>query len=300
MKSGGILDEQAVKKTTTRHSRARTILFLVLWIPSGTLPVFTEAWGLTPPAGAGQSPGETAQNPQDIHSLLFRANQAYLEDRYEEAAGLYERIVEEGHLNGHVFFNLGNSYIRLGELGRAILNYKKASVLLPRDGDLKANLQYARSLTKDRIEEASPSLWNTLAFWYFGMNLRELLIAFVLLNLLFWSSALFNLYRNSEWAKWSLWLSLLLSLVLGVSAGIKARESFRNTGGVILEDEVPVHAGFSRNDTTLFVLHEGAEFTILDEEQGWWKITLADGKKGWVAAPSGGRVALKRDHPIAR
>jgi hypothetical protein len=241
-----------------------------------------------------------AQDPQDIHSLLFRANQAYLEDRYEEAAGLYETIVERGHINGHVFFNLGNTYIRLGELGRAILNYKKARVLLPRDGDLKANLQYARSLARDRIEEASPSLWNTLAFWYFGMNLRELLIAFVLLNLLFWSSALFNLYRNSEWAKWSLWLSLLLSLVLGISAGMKARESFRNAGGVILEDEVPVRAGFSRNDTTLFVLHEGAEFTILDEEQGWWKITLADGKKGWVAAPSGGRVALTQDHSMAR
>ena len=57
-------------------------------------------------------------------------------------------IVERGHLNGHVFFNLGNTCIRLGELGRAILNYKKASVLLPRDGDLKANLQYARSLPK--------------------------------------------------------------------------------------------------------------------------------------------------------
>jgi tetratricopeptide (TPR) repeat protein len=237
---------------------------------------------------------------EDVHSLLFRANQAYLEDRYEEAAGLYERILETGHLNGHVFFNLGNTYIRLGELGRAILNYKKASVLLPRDGDLKANLQYARSLAKDRIEEASPSIWNTLAFWYFGMNLWELVIAFVLLNLLFWSSALFNLYRNSEWAKWSLWLSLLLSLVLGASAGMKASESLRNTGGVLLEQEVPVRAGFSRNDTTLFVLHEGAEFTILDEEQGWWKIALADGKKGWVAAPSGGRVALRRDQPIAR
>jgi len=61
-----------------------------------------------------------------------------------------------------------------------------------------------------------------------------------------------------------------------------------------------VRAGFSRNDTTLFVLHEGAEFTILDEEQGWWKIALADGKKGWVNAESVGRVALTRDHPIAR
>ena len=273
---------------------------MILWVLVPALPMHAETQAGTDQEEAGHSGAPGAQDVEDLHSLLFRANQAYLEDRYEEARGLYEKIVEGGHLNGHVFFNLGNTCIRLGELGRAILSYRKAAVLLPRDGDLEANLEYARSLTKDRIEETSPSLWNTLAFWYFGMNLWELVVAFALMNLLFWTSALFNLYRNSEWGKWTLWLSLLLTLVLGASAGMKAIESFRNTGGVLLEDEVPVRAGFSRNDTTLFVLHEGAEFRILDEEQGWWKITLADGKKGWVAAPSAGRVALKRDHPIAR
>ena len=238
-----------------------------------------------------------AQGLDDIHTLLFRANQAYLEGRYEEAAGLYQDIVNKGRPNGHVFFNLGNTYIRLGDIGKAILNYKKAAVLLPRDGDLKANLQYARSLTKDRIEGASPPFWHTLAFWYFGMNLKELLLAFAVFNVFFWASALFNLYRNSEWAKWGLWLSLLLSLLLGVSTGLKYRESLRNTGGVVLVEETPVRAGFSRNDTTLFVLHEGAEFTILDQEKGWWKIALADGKKGWVPAQAGGRIALGFNRP---
>jgi len=48
------------------------------------------------------------------------------------------------------------------------------------------------------------------------------------------------------------------------------------------------------------MLHEGAEFTNLDEEKGWWKIALADGKKGWVTAEAAGRVALPPDHPMAR
>ncbi len=273
-------------KTSRRLCRLWTFVFLLFLAPSSHLLAETEP---------RPSQERAVQDADDLHALLFRANQAYLEDRYEEARDLYEILVAGGHLNGHVLFNLGNTYIRLGELGKAILSYKKARVLLPRDGDLNANLQYARSLTKDRIEEASPSLWNTLAFWYFGMNLWELLIAFIFFNLLFWASAIFTLYRNSEWAKWSLWLSLMLSLVLGISAGFKYTESFRNDGGVLLEDEAPVRAGFSRNDTTLFVLHEGAEFRILDQEQGWWKITLADGKKGWLAAASTGRVALARD-----
>ena len=250
----------------------------------------------------GEQPrGLPAQGLDDIHGILFQTNQAYLEGRYEEAAGGYEALLAKGHLNGHVFFNLGNAYVRLGELGRAILNYRKASLLLPRDGDLKANLQYARSLTKDRIEEVTPSFWHTLAFWYFGMNLRELLIAFVFLNAVLWGSALLHLYRQREWVKWSFWLSLLLSLVVGVSAVMKYLESFQNPGAVVLEEESPVRAGFSRNDTTLFVLHEGTEFKILDEEKGWWKIELGDEKKGWLPAQAGGRVALTptADHPSA-
>ena len=297
-----ILNRHAVKRKGIRLSQACVFFCLLLWIPSSVLSAITEA---RPPSSVenaekGHAQGKTAQSLDDLHSLLFRANQAYLEDRYEEAAGLYEIIVRNGHLNGHVFFNLGNTYVRLGELGKAILYYRKAFVLLPRDGDLKANLQYARSLAKDRIEGASPSLWNTLAFWYFGLNFQELLIVLILFNLLFWASALLSLYRKSEWVKWSLWLSLLLTLLLGLSTGLKYRESFLNKGGVLLDDEVPVRAGFSRNDTTLFVLHEGAEFTILDQENGWWKIALADGKKGWVTAGSVGRVALSRDQAIAR
>ena len=297
-----MLNRHTGKWKGTRLSQAWIFFFLVLWIPSPVLSATTAARSSTSleDTEGGHSPGKTAQDLDDLHSLLFRANQAYLEDHYEEAARLYERIVQSGHLNGHVFFNLGNTYVRLGELGKAILYYRKATILLPRDGDLKANLQYARSLAKDRIEEGSPSLWNTLAFWYFGMNFQGLLVVFVLFNLLFWAMALISLYRNREWVKWTLWLSLLLSLVLGVSAGLKYRESFLNAGGVLLEDEVPVRAGFSRNDTTLFVLHEGAEFTVLDQEKGWWKITLADGKKGWVTAGSVGRVGLALNQAIVR
>lgn len=277
------------------------ILIILRATPSASATP-SESQGLCPSDGSEGPPAETlrAEDPGDIHALLFRANQAYLEGRYEEASRLYKRLADTGHRNGHVFFNLGNTFVRQGELGKAILYYKKAAILLPRDGDLKANLKYARSLTKDRIEEGSPSLRHTLAFWYFGMNLREMLIAVVCLNALFWASAVLNLYRDSEWAKWTLFLSLLFSLLLGASAGWKHRESFRNTGGVVLADEAPVRAGFSRNDTILFVLHEGAEFTILGEEMGWYKISLWDGKKGWVNAQAVGRVALARYHPIAR
>ena len=249
-----------------------------------------------PPLRAEPAPGPGATDPEprprDIHELRVLANEDYLAGRYEEAARGYEAIVARDRSNGHVFYNLGNSYIRLDRVGMAIVNYRKAALLLPRDGDLKANLQHARSLRKDRIEERPASVWYTLAFWYRALNLRELLIAFCALNLLFWSCLLLKLFRDSEWVRWGIGLSLILTVLTGGSTVMKYLETFRNQDGVVLWDETPVRAGFSHTDTVLFVLNEGAEFQILDRDRGWWKIALADGKKGWIPGEAGGAVSL--------
>ena len=229
---------------------------------------------------------------KDIPECLVLANQSYLDGDYTAAAEGYEALLARGHVNGHLFYNLGNCYVRLGRIGRAILNYKKALLLLPRDGDLKANLQYARSLCQDRIEESPASIGRTLAFWYFGLNFRGMLLALCILNGLFWLSVLVKLSRDSEWVRWSIALSLMVSLLMGASAVLKYRETFHNKEGVILAEEAPVRAGFSRKDTVLFILHEGAEFKVIGQEKGWWKIELPDGKKGWLPQDSGKRILL--------
>jgi len=239
-----------------------------------------------------QSAQSAPAKDREVAELLVLANQNYMEGRYPEAAAGYESMIAQGHRNGHLYYNLANSYVRLGQTGKAILNYRKALLLLPWDGDLKANLQYARSLSQDRIEEAPSSLWRTLAFWYFGLNLRGLIIGFCLFNAVFWGSMLFRLFRDTEWLRWSVALSLLLCLAAGVSSVMKYRDTFHNGGGVVLTREAPVRSGFTREETVLFVLHEGAEFRVLGEEAGWLKIGLPDGKKGWLPADSAGRVSL--------
>lgn len=279
--------EKGEMKTVTRFRWPGPLAAALLLLLLLGRPALADADPAAPKEGA-------AGQPPDAHETLFLANQAYLDGRYPEAAERYAALIDRGVLNGHVFYNLGNCYVRMGKVGEAILNYRKATLLLPRDGDLKANLRYARSLTEDRIEPAPASIWKTLAFWYDGLNVRELLLVFILLNGLLWASALWMLFRESEWAKWCLALSLVAGVAAGISAGLKHHGTYANRDGVLLAEEVPVRAGFTRKDTTLFVLHQGAEFRILDQENGWWKISLPDGKKGWLPAETGGRVALGR------
>jgi len=296
-----MIDRRRMRKKGSGLFGLAAGLLVLFWLLSLPLAAQTGRDRTEQPAAsnAGSEPRKELRDaPGETHEVLFRANQAYLEGRYGEAASGYESLLETGQINGHILYNLGNSYIRMGELGKAILKYREASLFLPRDGDLKANLQYARSLRQDRIEaETNPTLLHTLAFWYYGTSLRELFLAFLALHALFWCSALLRLFRRSEWILWFFGLSLLLSLATGVSAALKYREIFYGRAGVILAGEVPVRAGFTQQDTVLYVLHEGTDFSILGEEKGYWKISLPDGKKGWIPVNSAGRVAPGSNEP---
>jgi len=221
---------------------------------------------------------------------LHRASEAYAAGRYAAAVKLYQRLLDSGLDNGHVHYNLGNSLVRSGRLGQGIAAYLRAERLLPRDGDVRANLGYARQSTKDAIEPVAPSaLVQTLFFWHYGLSAREVLLLTGLLNLLFWAGLIVRLFRReSEALRWAVVGLLLVLLACGGS--LLARTAWPTDLAVAVAPEVKVRSGTVRDATVLFELHEGAEVELLGEDAGWLKIRLADGKRGWLIADGVERV----------
>ena len=64
---------------------------------------------------------------------------------YASAAAAYEKMTQTGPVSAAVYFNLGNAWFKAGQIGRAICAYRRARELAPRDPDVRANLQFARS-----------------------------------------------------------------------------------------------------------------------------------------------------------
>ena len=56
------------------------------------------------------------------------------------------------------YYNLGNAYLESSDLGLSILNYLRAEELSPRDPDIAANLELARSRTVDQLQPEGDSL----------------------------------------------------------------------------------------------------------------------------------------------
>lgn len=54
------------------------------------------------------------------------ADSLYAAEKFQQAAAEYEKLLKESD-NAELYYNLGNAYYRLHDIGHAILNYEKAS-----------------------------------------------------------------------------------------------------------------------------------------------------------------------------
>ena len=85
--------------------------------------------------------------------IFQEANTSYRTGDHAKAAELYESLTEREPGVATFYYNLANTYVRLGKLSRAILNYEKALRLDPRNGDVRENLRYTRGLLEYRVED---------------------------------------------------------------------------------------------------------------------------------------------------
>ncbi len=217
---------------------------------------------------------------------LAAVSPAQAEDLYGKAAMRYERIVQEGGIqNGKLYYNLGNVYFRLKDLGRAILNYRRAEQYIPNDPNLKQNLDYAREKRLDDIEEKQETkVLKTLFFWHYDLSTKERLMIFSVCFVLMWTAAAIRIFTQASYLRWCITVSFILSLLLAGSL-LSEEISLRNTRpGVVISREVVARKGNSETYEPSFKdpLHSGTEFRLIEDRGSWYQIELADARTCWV------------------
>lgn len=225
--------------------------------------------------------------------LSDKANQAYQAGNFQKAAEYYDQLIRSGLSNGHIHYNLANAYYRLGRIGRAIAEYRRAQLDIPRDPDVTANLRLARKNVVDRIEETNehsfvvlslskliPQLsksereklfflfyaffWVSLVCWSFSRRpifIHAAAIVFVCSIISFSWAALFHYGRQGD-------------LIFGFSAFGRP--------AVITAGEVNVFSGDAETFQVVFVLHEGTEVLSETDRGDWLQIFLPGERRGWV------------------
>jgi tetratricopeptide (TPR) repeat protein len=214
----------------------------------------------------------------------------YKENRFAEAAAAFSRIADEGIKNGKLFYNLGNAYLKNGDIGNAILWYDRALKLLPHDPDLRFNYEYAQSLTKDEKADKDLPIFRILFFWKYLLSQTQIQWAAIIFNLIFWSLMAARVIRRKNRFQTIGHVILALGLIFTLTAVYNDYEGNFIKEAVILPAKVSIRSGLTDDATELFVLHAGAKVRIDKEKDDYIRIAFSDGKIGWIKKSDAGVI----------
>jgi tetratricopeptide (TPR) repeat protein len=225
---------------------------------------------------------------------LLKTEPTKARDLFEKAALCFEAMVREGEIeNGRLFYNIGNIYFRLGDTGKAILNYRRAERFFPNDINLQQNLNYARSRCVDKIEpKPQTQLFRTVFFWHYDLSGPTRAWIFAALFSPLWLFAGLHLLLRRSWIRHAMICCGVLSLLFAGSLAVDAYQQSHRRSGVILAKEVVGRKGDSTTFEPTFrdPLHTGVEFDLVEERKGWLLIELADGRQSWIPESAAGII----------
>jgi len=166
-----------------------------------------------------------------------------------------------------------------GQVGRAVLNYRLAERLAPRDPDIRANLKFSRN---SAATDATPQSW--WQQWTSRLTLDE------------WTL----LTSGTLW----LWLGLLAlgqwrpalrkslggyTATVGVSAallavclGLEIYGRFAVRSLIVVVREAVAHYGPWNESPNHFTVHDGMELMILDSKGEWVQVIDSARRIGWL------------------
>ncbi len=227
----------------------------------------------------------TQSKCQDVLELYQQGNQYYDQGEFDKAIESYQKIIQAGLDNSKVYYNLGNAYFRQGELGNAILNYRRAERLDPRDEDIKANIEYVKLYTLDKIDLENVNLVSSIMKSILDRATLDewtLLVSGIYFLGIILGIFLVFLDRLLRPLLIVLIILIILLILSGSLLYAKIRTEALIERGVVIEAETDVRSGPGDDYTLQFTAHEGLEFQIKDQQEGWNLIVLPNGVMGWL------------------
>jgi tetratricopeptide (TPR) repeat protein len=236
----------------------------------------------------------SAEDIQDPRALFYKANSLYEQREYEKASEEYAKILDIDTESGPLYFNIGNTFFKMGKIGYAILAYKKAQRLMPGDSDLKSNLTYAESLTEDSALQALPH--NRVA-WLFKFPFREYslnTVSIILISLYLMLIAMFLIGIINPVFKRRMAILFYPALAgflltLGAFSIRYYNEEILNHGVVVIKEAECKYEPIDKSNN-YFTLKEGQEVLVLKTRNGWRRIRRLDGKLAWVKSDAIGEI----------
>ncbi|MDT0676427.1 SH3 domain-containing protein [Autumnicola musiva] len=220
-------------------------------------------------------------------ALFQEANEAYSAGNYEEAITKYDQILESGEASAALYYNLGNAHYKLNNVAESIYNFEKALLRDPGDEDIRNNIEFARNMAIDDIQEVeqtgfSQSMDNLISTF----TANSWAIIAIICCALFAAFFLAYYYIQKPLVKrifFGISILMVFCGFLSIYFAYSQEEIMENNQfAIVFSEEAQVRNEPSLRGDGAFLLHEGTKARVIEDYQEWVKIELANGNQGWI------------------
>ncbi len=244
---------------------------------------------------------------KDFNLSIKAADSAYNAGNYQDAISIYEDLMKAKGVSASLLFNLGNCYVKSGDLGKARLCYERAHLIVPGSKEIENNLGYISSKIddsnlatagkdKDLLTYDAPSFFESV---YKNVALETTsdtwaMLASVFFALMIGAVALYVFSRNVVLRKTGFFSSIAF-LIFTISfislAYIASGARNKNREGIVTAYRInllktPGQDGKSVGPT----LNQGTKLLIEEEQVDksgtakWYKVRLNSHLNGWISS----------------
>ena len=231
--------------------------------------------------------------------LVEQADSAYTNDNFQEAVNLYNEILKTEGSSTTLYYNLGNSYYRLGQLGKAIVCYERALRLDPTNSDAHTNLEFVNSKIIDKPIDSGTFISNTIDSIVLTLHPNTwawlALASFVLLLgciALYLFSGNIPLKKSGFFGGIIMFIATIILIVFALKAAHKTTE--HNTAIITAPSTILSTSPRAPKDRSeeAVLLHEGTKIEIVDSissrsdsiPEKWYEVKIDNINRAWVNA----------------
>jgi len=228
----------------------------------------------------------TYNNVRAQEEEIKNAETAYINEQYTTAIEIYESLLKNYGASAELYYNLGNAYYKTGKIAHAILNYERALLIKPGDGDIRFNLELTRLQTDriDPLQEFFLKKWVRAVQNLIGVDIWAMIgiggfVLFICCLVLYFFSKWMYLKKAGFYLGIILFVTVILANIFAYN---QKKELENRHGAIVFSPTVTAKSSPDNSGTDLFLLHEGTKVFIRITVDDWNEIMLEDGNVGWV------------------
>ncbi len=224
-----------------------------------------------------------------------QADSAYAADNFALAEELYLKAAKEVGTSATLFYNLGNTYYRQGNLGKAIVYYERSLKLDPSNSDARDNLRFVKERIADKepdsssvISKAVDSVINTFHADAWAWIALALFAIFIGAAAAYLFSEIVAVRKTAFFGGIIVFLLTVCAVVISFTAANRAEA---DNFAIILPPAAQLSTSpreARSQSEQAFLLHEGTKVEVIDSVSSpgdsgkWLEVRVPTGERAWI------------------